>query len=268
MYNRREEKISVREMDKDYMLLVDTAVLAGEIMLESGAETYRVEDTIGHFLGTAGLPHAEAYVTTTGIMATLSAPDIEAITVVRRVKRRTTNMNRIYRVNDVSRKFSGGKIELSQAFCELKHIKEVNQYSRLIKRLGIVMTAAFFCMLLGGDACETLIAAGSGAFLSALMWAGERIGLQGFLLDGLNTLLVVFVTMFVCHLTRAPVREDMIIIGCIMPMVPGVAITNAIRDTLQGDYVSGAARILEACMEAAAIAYGACIGILLFGYLT
>ena len=56
----------------------------------------------------------------------------------------------------------------------------------------------------------------------------------------------------------------MIIIGGIMPMVPGVAITNAIRDTLQGDYVSGGARMMEACMEAGAIAFGACIGILLY----
>ena len=36
-------------MEMDYMLLVDTAVLAGEIMLESGAEAYRVQDTISHF---------------------------------------------------------------------------------------------------------------------------------------------------------------------------------------------------------------------------
>lgn len=252
-------------MNMDYMLLVDTAVLAGEIMLGSGAETYRVEDTIGHFLSTAKLKHAEAYVTTTGIMATLSDPSIEAITVVRRVKRRSTNLNKIYLVNDVSRKFAGNEIELKDAFQELKRIKDEEQYSQLVKRLGIVMTASFFCMLLGGNAYETVIAAGSGAFLSALMWAGRKIGLQGFLLDGLNTLLVVLLTMLVCHFTNAPVREDMIIIGCIMPMVPGVAITNAIRDTLQGDYVSGGARILEACMEAVAIAFGACIGILLFG---
>ena len=41
-----------------------------------------------------------------------------------------------------------------------------------------------------------------------------------------------------------------------MPMVPGVAITNAVRDTLQGDYISGGARILEAFLKAAAVALG------------
>lgn len=95
-------------MEMDYMLLVDTAVLAGEIMLESGAEAYRVEDTISHFLHTAQLKHAQVFVTMTGIIATLSDPAIEAITVVRRVNRRRTNLNKIYLVNDVSRKFSKG----------------------------------------------------------------------------------------------------------------------------------------------------------------
>ncbi len=252
-------------MSMDYMLLVDTAVLAGEIMLGSGAEAYRVEDTISHFLNTAKLKHAQVFVTTTGIIATLSDPSIEAITVVRRVQKRSTNLNKIYLVNDVSRKFYSHEMELHEAFYELKRIRTQEQYSGVVKSGGIVLTTAFFCLLLGGSFYETIIAAVIGIFLSFLMWSGGKIGLQGFLLDGLNTLLLVLATMIICHFVNAPVREDMIIIGGIMPMVPGVAITNAIRDTLQGDYVSGGARMMEACMEAAAIAFGACIGILLFG---
>lgn len=251
-------------MEMDYMLLVDTAVLAGEIMLESGAEAYRVEDTISHFLHTAQLKHAQVFVTMTGIIATLSDPAIEAITVVRRVNRRRTNLNKIYLVNDVSRKFSKGEMELKDAFSELKQIRKKEQYSLRTKSLGIVLTSAFFCMLLGGNLYETMVAAVVGTILSFLMWAGEKIGLQGFLLDGFNTLLVVFASMIICHFIWLPVRTDMIIIGGIMPMVPGVAITNAIRDTLQGDYVTGGARMMEACMEAGAIAFGACIGILLY----
>ena len=252
------------ETGVDYMLLVDTAVLAGEIMLESGAEAYRVEDTISHFLKTAQLKHAQVFVTMTGIIATLSDPSIEAITVVRRVNKRSTNLNKIYLVNDVSRKFAGQELGLKEAFSELKQIRRKEQYSLTIKSGGIVLTSAFFCMLLGGNLYETIIAAVVGTFLACLMWLGKKIGLQGFLLDGLNTVLVVFASMMLCHFMKLPLRTDMVIIGGIMPMVPGVAITNAIRDTLQGDYVSGGARMMEACMEAASIAFGACIGILLF----
>lgn len=61
------------------------------------------------------------------------------------------------------------------------------------------------------------------------------------------------------------VNLDTVIISSIMPMVPGVAITNAVRDTLQGDYLSGSARVLEAFLKAAGIAVGIAIGLLLMG---
>ena len=46
-----------------------------------------------------------------------------------------------------------------------------------------------------------------------------------------------------------------------MPLVPGVALTNAIRDILQGDYISSCARIIEAFMIAASVAIGVGAGI-------
>ena len=61
------------------------------------------------------------------------------------------------------------------------------------------------------------------------------------------------------------INMDTVIISAIMPLVPGVAITNAIRDTLQGDYLSGGARVLEAFLKAASIALGVGIGMALFG---
>jgi uncharacterized membrane protein YjjP (DUF1212 family) len=249
-------------MDKpvmDYILLVDTAVLAGEIMLENGAETYRVEETISHFLKRAHLKHAHAFVTATGIVATLSDPSMEAITVVRRVERYRTNLNRIYLVNNISRKFAEHELELEEAFRELKRTRKLLQYSQTRAGMGVVLTTAFFTLLLGGTPVDCMVSALMGSILAGLMQIGRRVGIKGFLLDGVNTMIVVFCALLVGHLMKTPVNTDLIIIGGIMPMVPGVAITNAVRDTLQGDYVSGGARMLEACMEAVAIAFGACV---------
>lgn len=248
----------------DYMLLVDTAVLAGEIMLESGAETYRVEDTISHFLKKANLMHTHVFVITTGIIATLSDPAIDAITVVRRINRRSTNLNKIYRVNEVSRKFYEEEMTLQEAFHKLKEIREERVYSPFAKNIGIVLTSAFFTLLLGGSFLDCVLSALVGMILAAGLSLGRRIGFQGFLLDGLNSCVVVISVFLFAWIAPFWINRDLIIIGGIMPMVPGVAITNAIRDTLQGDYVSGGARVLEACMEAAAIAFGACVGMALF----
>ena len=84
--------------------IANMAVLAGEIMLRSGAETYRVEDTIKHILDTAGGDSnsgTEALVMLTGIIVTIERPGQEAITVMRRVHERGTNMHRIVEVNEV-----------------------------------------------------------------------------------------------------------------------------------------------------------------------
>ena len=88
----------------DYKLVIRTAVLAGELMLLSGAETYRVEDTMNRILQTAGTQTAEALVFRTRILATcIDDPDIEPVTMMRRVKASGTNLNRIMQVNAISK---------------------------------------------------------------------------------------------------------------------------------------------------------------------
>ena len=56
---------------------------------------------------------------------------------------------------------------------------------------------------------------------------------------------------------------DTVMIGSFMPLVPGMAITNAVRDTLRGDYLSGGARVMEAFLKALGIAIGIGIGLAL-----
>ena len=107
----------------DYKLLIDTAALAGTVMLENGAEIYRVEETINYILKVSGLKTTQAFVISTGFMISLDDPDIDALTVVRRVNKSTTNLNMIASVNDISRKFYKGEITLEEAFYQIKHLK-------------------------------------------------------------------------------------------------------------------------------------------------
>ena len=103
--------------------IVEMAVLAGEIMLRSGAETYRVEDTMKHILGTTGTAEAEALVMLTSIMVTVSRPGEDTVTVMRRVYDRGTNMHRIVEVNEISRKYCAGELSAEEARKKLKNIK-------------------------------------------------------------------------------------------------------------------------------------------------
>ena len=128
-------------------LVLDTAVLAGKIMLQSGAEIHRVEDTIHRILKVSGMKTAEAFVMPTGLIVTLDDPRMDSMTVVKRIKTRGTNLSRIAEVNDISRRFCSGNISLEEAFHSLKHMKQYT-YTALQKYIAQIMVAFFFAILL------------------------------------------------------------------------------------------------------------------------
>lgn len=247
----------------DYKLVMNTAVLAGELMLRSGAETYRVEDTMNHILRTAGTQTVEASVMMTGIVATIGNPDMEPITVIKRVKERGTNLNRVMMVNDISRKYCAGELALEEAFDGLNNIGG-KQYQVWFYNLATILVPAGFAPLFGGGLLETGAAALVGAVLALVVTIGKRLQINGFILDTLSSLGIAVAAILLKQVSPA-INDNIVIISAIMPLVPGVAITNAVRDTLQGDYISGGARILEAFLKAAAVALGVGAGIALTG---
>lgn len=245
----------------DYKVVMNVAVLAGEMMLRSGAETYRVEDTMNRILRTADTQTAEANVLLTGIVATISNPDMEPVTVVKRVQERGTNLSRIMGVNDISRKYCAGQLPLEDAFHELKNLGS-KQYSVWMYNLATIVVPVGFSLLFGGGFLETAAAAVAGAVLAFVLTVGKRLQLNGFILDMLASLGVAMAAIILRGFGLI-FDENIVIISAIMPLVPGVAITNAVRDTLQGDYISGGARILEAFLMAAAVALGVGAGMTL-----
>lgn len=155
--------------------IANMAVLAGEIMLRSGAETYRVEDTIKHILDTAGTAETESLVMLTGIIVTIDRPGEEAVTVMRRVHDRGTNMHRIVEVNEISRKYCAGELSAEETWEKLKSIKG-RQYTVWMYNLATVLVPAGFAPLFGGGIRETAAAAAVGIVLAVLMTIGKGCG--------------------------------------------------------------------------------------------
>jgi uncharacterized membrane protein YjjP (DUF1212 family) len=231
------------------------AVLAGEIMLESGAETARVEDTMLRLMSHSGLKNADAFSTTTGLLASAIADDGEIVTLVRRISVRDNNFKKIAKVNEMSRNFIGDKIDMTQALNELEKIKQIRPYPLIIRLLGASVASACFSFITGGVALLAL-----GAFISAFLMKIpvillERLQVVIFLRNIVGGAFgAIFALLFVNLIASDGV--GFVIIGAIMPLLPGVALTNAIRDILDGNMLAGSARILEALLTAVAIATG------------
>lgn len=249
---------------KDFKLLLDTSVLAGQIMLQNGAEIYRVEDTIHRMLKVSGFKTAEAYVTPTGLIVTLDDPKVDSMTVVKRIDTRGTDLNKITIANEISRKFCVGEINIKEAFRGLKHM-QAEQYTNFQKQLCNVLAAIAFCVLLGGDYPEVLGAGIAGACMVLVLSVSKKEELNYFMQLLLASAMLSLMACLTANVWRADMNRDMVIIGGMMPIVPGAAITTAVRDTLQGDYVAGGAKALEAFVRAAAIAIGAWTGMMIAG---
>ena len=254
-----------KETITDYKLLLDTAVLAGQIMLQNGAEIYRVEDTIQRILELSEFQTTEAYVTGTGMFATLADPLYDSLTVVKRIRNRSTDLNKIYQVNDISRKLCEGHLTLKQAYYELKHLP-VPSYARLLRYLSVPFIAAAFALMLGGGHPMDALGAGiDGVFLLLCMMLGEKLGFNSYLSIFADSMVIALGSLLLTKTLGLPMNMDSIIIGTIMPIVPGAALTTAVRDTLQGDYISGMSKAVEAVLLAFAIAIGTGLGITLGG---
>ncbi|MGF7144962.1 uncharacterized membrane protein YjjP (DUF1212 family) [Anaerotaenia torta] len=250
----------------DYKVLFNTAMLAGEIMAQSGAETYRVEDTMVRILRTAGLASVEVYATSTGIIATLSDPSIETITGVKRIANRSNNLSRINEVNQISRNICDEIITAAQALEKLEQIRSSRPYSSLIITLATVVSMGGFVGLFGGGWLDCILAGVNGILLVLIGKAADRRIGSPFIIDMAKSLVIAFITLVYARYLPG-IDRGLITIGSIMPMVPGLPITNAIRDTLQGDYSSGTARAMEAFVISLGIAVGVGLGMGLFNFI-
>lgn len=248
----------------DEKILLDAVVLAGELMLVSGAEIYRVEDTMNHMLRKSGYQTVETIVFATGIFVTLNDPMREPVTLVKRIPDRSTNINKIYRVNDVSRRFCSGIITIEKAYEELKRIGVETTYSPVMKAVGTIGVAAFFTPIFGGKLLDFFAAGIVGAFLALTSWLIKKIKVNDFCINAFCSFMVAFSAMAIQNFLLPKANVDVMIISSIMPLVPGVIFTNAIRDTLNGDYGAGTARMLEAVVVALAVAAGVGFGMVFF----
>lgn len=244
--------------------LMDTAILAGTIMLESNAETYRVEETMNYILQTSKFETCEAFAMLTGIIATLDDPQIDSITEIKRITHRGMHLGHIHQVNTISRKLVLGEIDVDTAYYMLHHLKDT-EYRSWLKIIALPLMAGGYCALYGGGLLEAIVATVIGFVLIFTSFLDKKFHLGTFTTDILSTFLMGLLTVMTQRFLFPNLQIDSTIVATMMPLVPGTAITNAIRDTLRGDYTSGMGRALEATVVSVAVAAGVALSLFVTG---
>ncbi len=234
------------------------AVRAGEIMMKSGAEIYRVEDTITRICKAGNISYVDVFATPTGIFVTMDegSRDSEVFTYVRRIKNSKTDLTKISDVNRFSREFTTTDLSVDEGMNILTEIEKKPSYPLWLQIAGAAIIASFFCGLLGGSPKDFIAAFVIGAFSYSLSLLLNLAELNFFIRGFCCCFFATFLALLAAALGLAPSYGDTII-GVMMIFVPGVAITNSMRDFLSGDMVSGLARTAEAVIIAFSLATGA-----------
>ncbi len=238
----------------------------GEEFLISGAEISRVEDTMNRIGMAFGARKMNVFVITSHMIVTINWPDGTSLTETRRIRRDTDNdFVKLEELNALSRRFCRSPFSIREFDRRLAGICGIHS-SRRDVLLGSVLVAFSFALFFGGQIAD---AAAAGAVAVFIFWMQTYIrpiclNTISFTCSAsfLSGFLISLVTYFLPFLHR-----DKILIGDIMLLVPGIMFTNAFREVLLGDTISGVLRLLEAILLAAAMALGIMAAMWLAGQL-
>ncbi len=241
--------------------------MAGRIILENGGETYRAEETVIHMAQALGLSEIDVFGIPSGLFISYTDESGERETSVCRVFLRGTHLARVDAVNQISRRLAAGTLEGDDLIDELRRVERIGEQLRgWYAPLTAFLTAAGFAVMFGGGVLDMLVG-GVCAGLTMIVpkWLGRRDsgGMAAVLIGGV---LCAFIPLLFSALTGLGVPEAMIA-AAIMPLVPGLSMTNAVQDVMRGDMVSGVAHAARAVMTAALLAGGALVGTHLCGQL-
>lgn len=235
-------------------MVLEAAMEAGHILLENGAEISRVEETMARISSYFGVEGEEFFVLSNGIFTTSGSGTKRPFAKVQHIPVKGAQLDKVVAVNQLSREISEGKYTIEEVREKLKEIQNMKGKSKLTQMLASGVGSAGFCYLFGGSVMDSAAAFFAGFLLYVfVLYCAPNISKIP-----LNIFGGGIVTLLCLIFYKIGFGDDMshMIIGAIIPLVPGVAFVNGIRDIADGDYISGAVRLLDAMLVFLCIAIG------------
>lgn len=240
----------------EYSKLLDLATDLGYRMAMSGAETFRVEECIIRVLAAYDI-EAEAFVIPNCMHISIEPVVGRPLTRMRRIGSHGNHLDAVEQLSNVSRRICTERPapEIAAQWLE-EAVGQIRNYSFLWYLVGNMLGAFGFSLMFGGSFLDGLLSAVCGLLVALInQWMTKLDSNQFF-----QTIAAAFPMALLAYAFGAlipGVRSDMVIIGALMILVPGLLFTNAMRDIIFGDTNSGINRIVQVLLIAVAIALGA-----------
>lgn len=231
---------------------------AGKILLSSGAEISRTEDTMNYIARAMNFKYLEAYVSNRGIFATAKKADETEITRIYNVPEVDINLSKIESVNALSRRITQKNITIEEIESELNQIDTMSDYSFFWRLVAYTLGASGFSYAIGSSITDSIIAGIIGLILGVYMCTIKRILSSDVLITILGSILIALLGNLFIHFELGS-NLSVILLGAMIDIVPGVPFVNAIREYSQNNYNTGITLMMGALLTCISMAVGVAV---------
>lgn len=236
-------------------LLLECMLDLGQMMLDCGAEISRVEDTLNRIAAAYGATDTNVFVITSIISLTAEFPGYEPITETRRITRDGgTDFIRLEKLNSLSRAVCSDPLTISALQEKIQRIKN-GKKPFSVQFWGSILAAGSYAVFFGGTLADGIAAGIIGAFICLIQLRLDKTEINTVARNLLISLLIGLGVGAACVLFSF-LHMDMVLIGAIMLLIPGLAMINAVRNVLLGDTISGLVRLADSLLWAGSLAGG------------
>lgn len=235
-------------------LLIKNIAEIGKLLLKNGAEIYRVEESLERMCQSYGFQDIGVFALPTYFTMSVTFQDGTNTSLTKRTLQNRTNLDAVCALNDLVRKVCNETPTNDFIEQQIKAINSLHPIMPLVF-LGYGLGAGGYAIFFGGGLHEGIIAGIIGFLMYFFVWINEILGINSLMCTTLTSMFLTILAILFYHF-HLIYNLDATIIGCLMILTPGIAITNSLRDIIDGNYVSGQARLVEAFFIATAIALG------------
>lgn len=227
----------------------------GEAMLKSGAENFRLEDSLYRMLKSYGFLRYDVFAIPSNIQITVETPEGEILTQIRHIEHVDTNFDRLDYLNNLSRYVCANKPDADELREKFEEVMNRPKQRPFVPYLAGIMGGTGFAVFFGCGFLDAIVACIVSFLIVAIGgWLGKReknLFIYNLILAFISE---VIIAIMVSHgIGSHPGR---IMIGIVMLLISALATTNGIRDLLQKDFISGFYNIMNSILGASGIAAG------------
>ena len=243
--------------------LINLAIAIGKGMLECGGEIYRVEESIRRIGFAYHAQAVEVFAIPSSIVVTIIPKHGNPITQSKRIYNRANDLDKLDKLNNLCRKICAEKPTATDIQKELDQINNRPKYRLVTQILAYAVVSFSFTLFFGGTLSDAITAFFIGVLIKCMLHQLERLNSSAFMNNILASGITALIAVWAVHYQLAD-NTSKIIIGTLMNLVPGIALTNSARDFIAGDIIAGLMKLTEALLVATGIAIGVAIPLAIF----